>query len=483
MRGSEPGESTRMPRRDFLRTLGMTAAGMAMSSRGIPGAVLDEAGTSRQKGVATVRGAFLYPSTESLKKEGYYSWPGSGFDAEGHHSVYAREIERIARKLDIRISMNEKPLHDNASVARFVGEVKEQRPDGLLLIPFKKSDWASIVRIVKEAAIPTVTLATLGVLLNPHINELYREPGVYVISSLDNFDAIEYGMRMIRTARRMKESCIISVAGSETGEMVVPGLGTRIRVLPRKRFAEEFTRMETTDGVRDLARTYLKNAKRMVEPTESEVVDAAKTYFVCKRILGAEGGDAIMMDCLGGIRERQFPPPCMGFMSLRDEGIAAGCQNDLDPTLTMVLVQELFDRPGFQQNASSETEANHYFGAHCTCPTKLSGHDGPAEPYILRNHAEAGVGVVPQVLWPEGQEITMALYLSGKEPQMIVYTGKVVRCHDTPPAGGCRTNVETTINEVGDVCDVKGMHQIIFYGDHGRQLRAFCQMYAIGVVT
>jgi len=36
-----------------------------------------------------------------------------------------------------------------------------------------------------------------------------------------------------------------------------------------------------------------------------------------------------------------------------------------------------------------------------------------------------------------------------------------------------------TINEVDDVCDVKGMHQIIFYGNYTKQLRAFCQLHGI----
>ena len=476
-------ELFRMPRRDFLRMFGAGAAGMALG----PGDLLAEkppaADGPRQKSVAVVHAAFLYPSTESLRQEGYYSWPGYGFDAEGHQKMYMKEVEKIAQKLAMRIAMEEKPITDPDSVALFINQVNERKPDGLLLIPFKKSDWASIVRIVKETAIPTVAMATLGILLNPHINELCRQPGVYVISSLDNFDAIEAGMRMIRTAHRMRESRLISVAGTKEATMTLPHLGTQVKVLPRGKLAEEFKSVEVTDAVQTLAQTYLKNAVRILEPSEPEVLDAARTYFACKRVLESEGGDAIMMDCLGGIQQRAFPPPCMGFMSLRDEGIPAGCQNDLDPTLTLMLVQELFDRPGFQQNASSETEANHYYGAHCTCPTKLNGPSGPSAPYILRNHAEAGVGVVPQVLWQEGHDITMAQYVSGEEPQMIVYTGKVVRCYDTPPAGGCRTNVETTINEVRDVCDVKGMHQIIFCGNYARQLRAFCQLYNIAVVT
>jgi len=191
-----------------------------------------------------------------------------------------------------------------------------------------------------------------------------------------------------------------------------------------------------------------------------------------------------MMDCLPGLsRPHKHPPPCMGFMSLRDEGIAAGCQADLNATLTLMLVQQLFDKPGFQQNASMETEKNHYFGAHCTCASKLSGTTGPSQPYILMSHAEAGWGCVPRVLWRVGQEVTMAQYLWGKTPQMYLYSGQVVGCPDIPQTGGCRTNIEMTINEVDDVCDVKGMHQIIFYGDYARDLRIFCQLYGIKVVT
>jgi hypothetical protein len=40
-----------------------------------------------------------------------------------------------------------------------------------------------------------------------------------------------------------------------------------------------------------------------------------------------------------------------------------------------------------------------------------------------------------------------------------------------------------TINEVDAVCDTKGMHQIIFYGNHARHLRTFCRLYNIEVVT
>ena len=484
MKRSRAAKIFRMSRRQFLQSVGTTAAGVSLGSQRLFGAATSvDAGDSR-KAMATVRGAFVYPPTESLKQDGYYSWPGSTFDAEGRQRKYTEKIKNIERNLAIRISMDDKPLDDADSVARFINEVKQSRPDGLLLIPFKKGHWEHVTRIVKESQIPAVVLATLGILLVDHINQLHQKPGVYLVNSLDNFDAVESGMKMIKTTQWMRKSLLVNIAGPQTEETTVPYLGTRLRTIPGERFVEEFRRSETTDAVRQLAKTFMSNAKEMVQPTETDIIDAAKTYFALKKIIQAEQADAIMMDCLPGLRKpHKHPPPCMGFMSLRDEGIPAGCQADLNATLTLMLVQQLFDKPGFQQNASMETEENHYFGAHCTCPSKLSGTNGPSQPYILMNHAEAGWGCVPRVLWPVGEEVTMAQYLSGKTPQMHIYSGEVVRCPEIPPTGGCRTNIEMTINEVDDVCDVKGMHQIIFLGNHAKQLRTFCQLYNINVVV
>jgi hypothetical protein len=87
------------------------------------------------------------------------------------------------------------------------------------------------------------------------------------------------------------------------------------------------------------------------------------------------------------------------------------------------------------------------------------------------------------VLWREGEEVTMAHYMPGEQPQMLVYTGTVVKSYDMPPVGGCRTNVAFTINEFDDVCDVQGHHNVIFYGNHARKLRQFANLYHVEVAT
>jgi L-fucose isomerase-like protein len=289
---------------------------------------------------------------------------------------------------------------------------------------------------------------------------------------------------MIATARWMREARLLNIQGTAAISKAVPSLGTEVRTIPHARFVEEFRRQEADSAVRSLAATYRKRASRVDGPSKEDILEAARAYAVLKALLAAEEADALTMECLTGLRiPHQHPPPCMGFMSLRDEGIAAGCQAELNPALTLMLIQRLFDKPGFQQNAAMNTAKNLYFGSHCTAPSKMRGRSAAPEHYTLHHHAEAGWGCVPRVLFTPGQEVTMALYQSGAEPQMLVYSGRIVDCPPIPPTGGCRSNLQMTINEVSDVCDVKGMHQIIFYGNHAAELRAFCQLHGIPVVT
>jgi hypothetical protein len=66
---------------------------------------------------------------------------------------------------------------------------------------------------------------------------------------------------------------------------------------------------------------------------------------------------------------------------------------------------------------------------------------------------------------------------------MLVYSGKLVGCPGVPQTGGCRTNAETTINELDDVADLKGHHLVMAYGENATSLRRFCQLYGIEAVV
>ena len=478
-------EDHEMPRRDFIKTVGVSSAGLYLGANGIMGASEIANLTAGDKKTAIIRCAFLYPPSSTLEAEGYYSWPGADFDAEGRQKQYMSRIKEIESKLGIQIETDLKPLDAVPDVDRLIAELKTTRPDGLLLIPFKKSHYDHVVRIVEETQIPTIILATLGILLIEHIKLLRDTPGVYLINSPDDLDAVENGLRMIKTQCWLRNALIVNIGGTKPEESIVPVIGTKVRNITHQRFYDYFLQQKVNKEVQSLAKQYTSNAVKIVQPTKEDIIEAAKCYYIFKRILADEKADALMMDCLPGLRKpHKHVPPCMGFMSLRDEGIAIGCQSDLNSTLTMMLLQELFGKPGFQHNASYNTEKDCYFCAHCTSPSRMNGVDKPADPYELMSHCESGWGTVPRVLFKADQEVTIARLLSdAKKPQMLLYSGKIISCPPIPPTGGCRTNVETTINEIETGSDLKGQHLIMIYGNHTRQIKRFSQLYNIEVVV
>lgn len=472
----------------FLQAAGGTAASLSLSSQRWLGALALAQPAGAAKKPAVIRAAFVYPPTASLDKAGYYSWPGSNFDAEGRQRQYIGKLRALEAKLGLRVSAEPGPLDEEASVTRFIQQVQAEPPDALFLVPFKKGHWPHVTRIIEETKLPAVVLAPLGVLLVGQVRELQRKGGVYMINSLDNFDAVEQGLRMVRAASWMRQSTILNIARRAAAERTVPHLGTTVRTMINTEYFEVFKGIGAPDEVKELAARYKSNATKIFQPNDEDILDAARASVALRRVIEAAKVDALMMDCLPGLQHpRHHVPPCMGFMDLRDRGIPAGCESDLDATLTMMLLQYLFDKPGFQHNPTVETERNHYFCAHCTSASRMKGIGAPPEPYLLMNHAEAGWGCVPRVLFSPGQEVTITKYLSAQAdtatPQMLVYSGKVVGCPPVPQAGGCRTNAETTINELADVTELKGHHLTMVYGDYAKALRRFCQMYNVEPVV
>lgn len=465
-------------RRVFLQTVSLASGALVLTPSGSAGQQQEPAPS--EKKTPTVRGAFIYPPSESLRKAGYWSWPGSSFDAEGHQRSYTKKFDGIAKQLKMHLTMDRDPLDDDASVARFIESIKQTKPDGLVLVLFKKLHFTQLQKVLEATKLPTVAVVPLGVLLHNYIQKLQKYPKLVLVNSHDVFEPVTDALKAMAAARRMRDSLLINIEGKGGGEAIEPHLGTHVRHIAHARFTNAFAQTKIDDKVKQLSAAYTRGAQEVVEPGKEDLEQAARSYFALKRLIDEEKADAMMMSCLQGLRKpRTHVPPCMGFMSLHDEGIVAGCQSDLEATLSMMLVRHLFDRPAFMNNPSYDTVHNEYYCAHCTAPSRMAGYDAPSEPYILRSHAEAGWGCVPQVLFSEGQEMTMLHYFPGKSPKMSLYTGKVARCYPKLP-GGCRTNLQMTINEVDDMSKlVLGGHQVVFYGNGSNLLRTFCRLNGI----
>ena len=415
-------------------------------------------------------------------KEKYWlGWPGTSWE-ETHYPEFMKktraQLEQWGRELKLKVTFQPEPLYDDAAAGAFAARVKEQPPKGVVLFPLHMNVWKRVQQIA-DAGAPTVIFAALGMCFTGHIQKVSRQPGVYLISSPDlDANPVRYGLKMIRTAQDVRRTRIAVLAGTERKDEVLEPFGVGIRRLPRDLFADTLKTIGETPDVLAMADDYAKAAKKVVEPKRQDLINAAKNYFASLKIMQAEDCQGITMDCLGAVYDKHIPcPPCMAWSRFLDAGTPAICEADINAVMSHTLCCKLLDKPGFMQDPVPETVHNTFIGAHCVCPTRLNGYDQPREPFLVRSHSESNIGVSLQILWKEGQPVTI-MQMMGPD-KMILGKGKVLRNFDTPPAGGCRTSVELAIDGPADTRDTKGFHQLFIYGEHVRDFEAYGQMYGI----
>lgn len=478
--GDEAGCSCGCDRRGFLAAIGAAAGAGLLWSSGEAKAANSEASRTRQG--ATVRTVFIYPpSSTFVGPDGWWSWPGNEFDAEGRQKQYMAALKDMEKRLGVTLAADNSPVANAADAERVAQELREQRPDGLLLVMFYNVGMPhadTLLKTADELGIPAVFFIGLGVKHGP-VKSL-RRPGVYLIQSLDNFEAIESGLRMINARKLMSQSRLLSITEApEPREGVEPFLGVTVRVIPFARYAEVFGQVEIDDEGRGLIADVTGKAQETRGITPEALENAARAHLALKRLLAEEQADGVTMNCL----RRGMLKPCISFATLNGQLIPAACENDLPAVYTQLMGQLLLGRPGFQHNPCYETEKNHYFGSHCTCTTKLYGPEGPELPYLLRRFAHTNEGSCAiQVFWNPGDSVTMVRYYPGEPPKLDVYAGKVVASHPIPPAAGCTTNVEIELTDRDDACMVQGHHNLLFCGDFARKFRLFAQLHRMELV-
>lgn len=469
--------SARVSRRGFLAAAGASAAALQMG-------LLESASTlvadePEPKSKPRVRVVFIRPKDQAKY---WMSWPGNDYNADERQANFTEMLTKISQELGIQLEVDPAALEDAETVDAALERMKKSPPDGIMVIQMHLSYWREATNrfLENRGDIPTIVFSRLGTSFTGHLQTARKLPNVCVAAT-DGLDWLRQGMRMFKTMDGMKRSRLCIITGDKTYDRKLDVIGTTLHYIPLQRWVDEFNETKTTDEVRALADQYTKQAKEIREPKPEDILNAAKNYFVAKRIMATEACDGISLNCLDLVRHHSVPcAPCMAWATLNDEGSVGACERDWNAAISMRLISLLFERPGFMQDPAPNTIKNTLMGAHCSSPTKLDGFNAKPEPYVLRNHHESETGVSPQVLWRIGQDVTV-MEFNGPN-QIIVGTGRVTRNFDTPPEGGCRTSVELAMDNVPDTMDTKGFHQLFIYGKLDHELRAYGKLAGIEVL-
>ncbi len=322
----------------------------------------------------------------------------------------------------------------------------------------------------------------------------HRQGHRVTLMASSDYDELERALRLLRVVPMMKQTRILlfpparGTAAAQSPKQVKKRLGADVVAMEENRF-DEMIAAAKGNMVRDEIDSWTKNAKEIIEPNKEDIKKAACVSVALQRLMEQEQAQALAVGTCMGWLSKGFP--CLGFARLRDNGIPAACEGDMDSVLTMLLLQYAFDKPGFQGNATFDTARNALWTAHCTAPLKMDGPDGAEAPYLLRGHSEvAGSGCVPEVQYRLGETITRTKMVN--LDTILASKGKIIEVPERA-VHGCRTQIVT---EVADAAQMAAdwssvletedamtlLHRVVVYGDHLDSMRHLARLMDMKVV-
>ena len=318
---------------------------------------------------------------------------------------------------------------------------------------------------------------------------------VALLASSD-LDELERALRLLRVIPMMQQTRILlfppargTKAACSPGE-VKKRLGADVIAIDLKEMDEMLAGAPADDdAVRAEIDAWTKGAKEIIEPTKEDIEKAARVSVVLDRLMEQVKADGLAIGTCMGWLSRGFP--CLGFARLRDRGVPAACEGDMDSLLTMMMFQYAIDRPGFQGNATFDTAKNALWTAHCTAPLKMDGVDGKEAPYLLRGHSEVGgSGCVPEVQYRLGEVITRTKMVN--LDTILASTGEIIEVPERA-VHGCRTQIVTKVRDAAkmaanwsSVLETEDamtlLHRVVFYGDHMESVYHLANLMGMNVV-
>jgi L-fucose isomerase-like protein len=308
-----------------------------------------------------------------------------------------------------------------------------------------------------------------------------------------DYAELEHAARVLRVIPLMKNSRLLvflPLRGTPpacSAEEIKRRFGTDVVQVPQERYDRMLEAVDP-DRAKAEAESWIRDAKEIVEPTRKDVLQAARVTVALQQLMEQENAQGLAVGTCMGWLKRGFP--CLGFTRLRDCGIPASCEGDMDSLLTMMLFNYMFGLPGFQGNATFDTAKNAVWTAHCVGPLKMDGTDAEAAPYLLRSHSEIGGGIVPEIQYRIGQEITRTKLVN--LDTLLISTGTICEVPDKS-VRACRTQIVTEVNDAakmvrnwgGGVIDGDMMtllHRVVFYGNHMQSAQHLADLMQMKVV-
>ncbi len=438
--------------------------------------------------------------------------PTTGFANQDKINPAASRIERSRKKLlyisdgqsvhqplmDSIKSIPETDLDFTHIKANFqksqevIQAIHSQDADILLLcLPRMTFSFGSLYDSMGDLNIPIIVLSSNPelILIDANLVASLRANGANVTFALSDAQALETvkialsprileGKRALLFGRPFDSTTV--PARNLTEDYVYRHTGVRIAYRSMEELTELFRATDET-GARSEMERWKKEAVEVIRVSDKAILDASRLYMLLRAIIEKEKLSAVAIDCLGFtmLPNPVLPYPCLAFARLRDEGITAACESDLCGLLSSMFLQEISRRPSFMCNVMAvDMKKSSLVLSHCVAPLRLNGSSAPAMKYRLHDYHNFGKGVVPEVEFPIGAEVTTGEF-SKDLKSFSFWPGRIqsqVKNTDhAAPKGtllnACANTMDVRVRDVDRFLqNIAGIHHVMITGNHTKSI-------------
>ncbi|MBN1853230.1 MAG: hypothetical protein JW829_10920 [Pirellulales bacterium] len=377
------------------------------------------------------------------------------------------EMVRQLREACPGIEFEVRDLARGASFQTILNEAKELKEtgyDGLVIV-----GWPRDYDLLRTG-VPTINVAVVNDFMNnPY--PLYPQHRV-ITASLDPwrfcedpkitermFQDLVDKIKLLHMLKRMKNERILTVTDSayvnvtygdvlkhmpeDYNEQILGAIGGTFGTHVKKIGTREVTEDEDIRNLwehesaeaNEIAQRWIRNANRMMNTIESEVVRSAKVYLAMNILMkkhDATGMAFHIRTLTKNPRPEDAVFPALATSEFQLNGVVAKCQSHLNIILSEMLLQYAYGRPSMLGDYAVDTYNNTSMVQHCEGPWNPWGGERRV-PYILTDHRErqirgrstTGVGAASWILYPEKEPVTL-WQIDVLSKEVLVHTGTTV---------------------------------------------------------
>ena len=399
----------------------------------------------------------------------------------------------------LQVSLTRAPcvVSDAGTAARAAQALRGQDLQALCVIPATWSADDPLLDLLEALSLPVVVWGMPGVetgsLCGSHqINCVLREMGRachLVYGPLGDAGAQGEVARFARAAALASElrHAKIGLVGYRTPGMfeiafdewaLKSVLGPRVVHQSLEEFGELMKKADTGAAHRELQT--LVSRVGAVEVGEDELASQARALAALRLLVGEQDLCGVAFECYPNWMGRV----CVPFSLLAEEGLAAGCEGDVNGTTALLMLQWLAQAPGHNTDLLAVNEQeNTILLSHCG-NSALSLASAPSEARVasVRLAGEGACLLFPAKPGP----VTLVNLVGGRNTyRLAALVGEAVPTGMDFPGCPLRVRLPLPVRDfpgwVGE--EALGHHWMAAYGDFSVELRHFCRLVGVRHVS